>query len=150
MYRAEIKKDGILKHAAEFKTVPECTTWIEENAEYFPEGYVAEIIDLTAIKQKEKRIKTARSRIEFGAELMAETVAINEERFELGLLSPETFAAMLADPTLFKIERLLWNGSIKSAKTLIQNIDDTFFTSSHKQYLIDRMDAFLISIGESI
>jgi hypothetical protein len=150
MFRAEIKKDGILKHAAEFKTVPECTDWIAENAEYFPEGYIADIIDLTAIIRKQNRISNAKSRIDFGSELMAEIVAINEERFELGVLTPATFQAMLNDPILFKIERLLWNGSIVSAKTLIQNIDETYFNSTHKEYLIDRMDAFLLSIGESI
>jgi hypothetical protein len=147
MYRAEIKKDNVLKHACDFTTVPECENWVIQNAEYFPEGYVAEIIDMSAINKKIKRIEQAKSRIDFGSSVMAEIVAINEERKELGLLTDEQFLAMLNDPVLFKIERLLWNGSLLSAKSLIDAMDDTHFNAANKEYISNKIATFLLTLG---
>jgi hypothetical protein len=148
MYRAEIKKDSMLKHAAEFETVPECEAWITENYDYFPIGFVAEIIDVAAIKRKEKRVRDATARIEFGASIMAEIVAINEERLELGLLSEAQFTAMLNDPILYKVERLLWNGSLMSAKTLVEAMDDTHFNAAAKEYIVTKIAQFLLKLNE--
>jgi hypothetical protein len=150
MFRAEIKKDGVLTNYSEFKTLPETEAWISENAEYFPQGYTAEIIDVSAIKRKEKKVSQAMAKIDFGAQIMAEIVAINEERLELGALTEEQFTAMLQDPLLYKIERCLWNGSLQTSKALMINVSDTFFTAFHKEYIIDKIDTFLISLGEAI
>jgi hypothetical protein len=148
MYRAEIKKDNVLTNYCEFPTVPECDAWIAENNDYFPAGYVSQIIDISALRRKQRRIELGRKRIRFGADVISEIVAINEERLELGIMTEDQFTALLNDPLLFKIERLLWNGSIVTAKTLIESMPDTHFNSTHKQYILDLINEFLTSIGE--
>jgi hypothetical protein len=147
MYRAEITVNNVLKHAAEFATVPECTNWITENQEYFPSGYVTNIVDITTARKKLKRFENAKARIDFGSAMMAEIVAINEERLELGLLTDAQFVAMLNDATLFKIERLLWNGSLTSAKALIDAMDDTHFNAAQKEYISNKIANFLLTLG---
>lgn len=145
MFTALIKKENQITNYSEFKTLPEAEAWIADNYDYFPSGFVAEIIDVSAIKRKEKRIARGKARIEMGAQIIAEIVAINEERLELGVLTDEEFMAMLNDPILFKIERLLWNGSLESAKSMIQAMPETYFNSVQINYILDMINNFLLA-----
>lgn len=148
MFKVEIKKNNELTNYSEFSTVPECESWVSDNQLYFPEDYTAEIIDISQVVKKQNLISLAKKRIEFGSDIISEIIAINEERLELGTISDEQFTAMLEDPLLFKIERLLWNGSIMTAKTLIQSMSDDYYNAAQKEYILDKMVAFLISINE--
>ena len=148
MFRVDIKKDGSVTNFSSFDTVPDCEAWISENYNYFPEGFQAQIIDISQVIKKQKRLAQAKKRIDFGAEIISEIIAINEERLELGTMTELQFQAMLSDPILFKVERLLWNGSIMSAKTLIQSMNDEHYNSNQKEFILDKINAFLISINE--
>lgn len=148
MFRVDIKVEGIVKYTSKWPTVPECTAWVAENYDAFPQGYVAEIVDISAVIRRLGKKKNALLRLDMGVDIISDLIVINEERFELGQLSQEQFVAMLNDPTLYKIERLLWNGSLKLAKSMIEAVPDTYYTALHKEQIITKISTFLLSIGE--
>jgi hypothetical protein len=140
MFKVEIKKDGVITNYSEFKTYVECEAWVLENHDYFPEGYVAEIINVTAEKSfaaaKSKGLKNQ----DIGRNVLAIIYAINDEKTKLGLLTPSILTALLQDPTLAIIERLLLNGSLGSAVSLITNIPDQFFNAENKELILDYIE----------
>lgn len=94
--------------------------------EYMPE--IAPVAEL----QKEIAIIMGLKTQELGAKIIAAVYAINESK----QISPETFAALLADPNISRIERLLWSGSLKTAKMLIQALDNTYFSEEEKASIL--------------
>lgn len=140
MYKIEIKNDKEITNYSEFKTEKECEIWREENNDYFPEGYKFEIINVTAEKSfSEARSKGLKNQ-EIGRGVLAVIYAINDQKTKLGLLDEKMLALLLQDKTLATIERLLLNGSLGSAVSLIKNISDDFFNAEHKQLILDYIE----------
>ncbi len=79
----------------------------------------------------------------FGRTLIAKVYALNEAKAAAGLLTAESFQVVLADETLKMIERLLINGSLKTAKTLIQGMGNTFFSSGERAAFVADIDLYL-------
>ena len=147
MFKVSIKNtNNVETNAAQFSSISEGAAWIEENHDFFPEGYTYETIDITEIKRKEKALEAARASIAFGAEIISQINMLNGERYAAGLLTDAQFGAMMNDPALFKIERLLWNGSMKTALMLIELQDETYFSSNDKLMIINKIENFLSSL----
>ena len=81
---------------------------------------------------------------EFGAELIAWVHSVNEAK----ALTIEQFQAILNDATLAQIERCLWNGSVKTAKILIQAMQPGLFSQEEKDAILAKIDAFLSAHGK--
>lgn len=93
-----------------------------------PDQYEIITEDITIEYQKEVKIKDGLKAQDVGAKVIAKVWAINESRN----LDIPTLELMLADQNLANIERLLWNGSLKTAKILIQNLNNVFFSQDEK------------------
>jgi hypothetical protein len=102
--------------------------------EYFFEAeFQVAYLDITEQLAKEAKVQEALRAQSLGAQIIAKVWAINESKE----LAPEQFQAIIQDPMLQNIERLLWNGSLKTAKVLIQGLDTTMFTAEEKQEILD-------------
>jgi len=141
MFKIEIKKDNVLTNYSEFKTVPECEAWENENKDYFPQGYVSNIINISQVKRFLADEKKGYQNQETGRRVLAKIYAINMEKIRLGLIDEAGLQAILSNPTLAVIERLLLNGSVGSALNLINNLPDTFFTADQKSMIVQFIQA---------
>jgi hypothetical protein len=137
MFKVEIKKDNLITNYSEFKTVNDCMTWIDENKDYFPDGFLSEIINITELKQFQSDEAKGLKNQEIGRIVLAKIYAINAQKTRLNLLTSEQLTAMLSDNTLKTVERLLLNGSLSSALALIQAMPDQHFNSENKQMILD-------------
>jgi hypothetical protein len=72
-----------------------------------------------------------------GAKIIAAVWAMNESKE----IDAAAFSAIMADENLKQIERLLWNGSLKTAKTLIQSLGTELFSAEEKAQVIALIDA---------
>lgn len=73
----------------------------------------------------------------FGAQVIAQIFAVNEAS---GINSSQLLTIM-ADPTLAIIERLLWNGSIKTARAQIAAYSGSAFTGGQINAILALIDA---------
>lgn len=109
------------------------------HTEYFiPAEYSITQEDITEQVEKENAIKLALQAQEKGARIIGRVWAINESKN----LSPEDFGAIINDETLARIERLLWSGSLKTAKILVQtspNLTD-YFTQDEIDEIVAMLD----------
>jgi len=91
--------------------------------------------DITEKIDEQTRVNEGKNRQEIGASVIAKVYAINESKN----ISPEVFAALIADVNLERIERMLWTGSLRTAKLMIQALDNTYFTTQEKQSILDML-----------
>jgi hypothetical protein len=92
--------------------------------------------DITAQHQIETKVKNALKAQEVGAKIIARVWAINESK----QLNAQSFNALMNDASLSRIERLLWTGSLKTAKILITSLDDTYFSADEKAEILAMID----------
>lgn len=110
----------------------------------FAADYEIEIIDVEAEYEDLKRIQYGLAAQNFGMLILAKVQAINEKKIEQDLLTAEQFGLILSDETMARIERCLQNGSLKTAKSLINSLSTIFFSAEDKAKIIAEIDAFLI------
>jgi len=90
-----------------------------------PSGYTITSTDITAQIAMQQAVAKAMSDQDTGARIVANVAAINEQMLGAGTMTQGQFNALLADSTISNIERLLWNGSLVTAKALINaNLSD--------------------------
>lgn len=108
------------------------TTW---NESLFCYEEVLAPIPEQSLLEREFEIEQGLQAQALGAKILARVRAINESKD----LSPQDFNTLMSDETLARIERLLWTGSLKTAKLLIQGLDNTFFTEEEKEDILDML-----------
>jgi hypothetical protein len=140
MFRISIKKDNIETNAAEYPTQAECEKWMNDNLDYFPEGFTFSIPNISELKQFEKDESTGLRYQEIGKRVLAKIHAINVQKIRLGMLTTEDIVSMLNDQTIINIERLLLNGYLSRAVTMINAMPDNYFSSEHKQIILNYIE----------
>jgi hypothetical protein len=106
----------------------------------YPAEFSVEYVDITtevaaqAVKARGLGSQNA------GAEIIAAVWALNEVKLEAGSLTAQQFQAILADQSLALVERLLWNGSLRSAKSLIQAYSGDLFSAEEKTLIVALID----------
>lgn len=112
---------------------------ISQYTEYrLPAEYSIAQEDITSIIEVQNKVSEGKKRQELGAEIIAKVYAINESKN----IDAITFNALMSDSTIERIERLLWTGSLKTAKVLIQTLDNTYFTPEEKQSILDMLISY--------
>lgn len=101
-----------------------------------PAEYTIQTEDTTAQEAQAQLVRDGQLRQELGANVIAKVYSINESKN----ITPEVFAAMIADATLERIERMLWTGSLRTAKLMIQSLDTTYFTAQEKAEIVAMID----------
>jgi hypothetical protein len=96
------------------------------------------VVDITAEIQAKALIETGIKRQELGSKIIAQVFAINEAKG----LSAAGFQTMLENTTLQNIERLLKNGSLRTAKTMIQGLDTSIFTEIEKNQILEMLQDY--------
>lgn len=100
--------------------------------------YTIQQEDITAQVLTESLINDGKSRQELGALVIAKVYSINESKN----ISAQQFAAMIADANLERIERMLWTGSLRTAKMMIQALDNTYFTPDEKSTILSMLENY--------
>jgi hypothetical protein len=97
---------------------------------HFEAEYAIEQSDVGAQLQLDQATNQAMINQSTGAFVVARVAAINESKLAAQTMSQQTFNALLADQNVANIERLLWNGSLITAKALIQSVNlSAYYTS---------------------
>lgn len=104
-----------------------------------PDAFTVEITDVTAEYTLNAAIELGKSRRLAGEAICDKIFAINMSKN----LSPQQFQALLQNPTLGAVERLLKNGSLATAKALIESMDETYYTGPEKASIISDIDLAL-------
>lgn len=94
-----------------------------------PAQYSIAQADITNLVANQDAIQKGLQCQTVGATCVAQVYALNEAKFTAGTLTTQDFQTILADQTLLTIERLLWNGSLATAKAMIQAYTSPYFTS---------------------
>ncbi len=127
--------DGTSYWTEHFSSEQELNKWLdtERTRPYWKSEFTTEITDITppVIIPDAKQIAIQKGLMaqQVGAECIAHVYALNEAKFTAGTLTTQDFQSILADPVLQQIERLLWNGSLASAKQMIQSYSSQFFSA---------------------
>lgn len=90
---------------------------------HLPAQYSVSQTDITAQWTLDQATQAALQNQNKGATVIARVAAINESKLAAATMSQQTFSALLQDTNVLNIERLLWNGSLVTAKALIQSTD---------------------------
>lgn len=134
--------------AAAIQVIIEPTQFGEVKFYRFAPQFTTEKVDITAQKAKEAAIAYGLEAQDTGKKVIAIVTAINDAKFEAGTLTEAQFQDMLANQTLSNIERLLKQGSLKTAKILINSLDNTFFSAAEKESVVEEIDTFFKKYGK--
>lgn len=86
--------------------------------------------DITIQYNQQQAVEKAIQNQSMGATIIANVAALNESKLASGAMTQATFTILLADQNVLNIERLLWNGSLVTAKALIQAANlSAYYTS---------------------
>jgi hypothetical protein len=107
----------------------------------FPAEFSVEYVDITAEVESANVKSRGLNSQNAGAEIIAAVWAMNEVKLSAGTLTAQQFQAILADQSLALIERLLWNGSLRSAKSLIQAYAGDLFSAAEKNAIVSLIDS---------
>lgn len=95
--------------------------------------------DISSEIEQQNILQYAQKAQALGAEILSDVFVMNQSK----ALTSIQFDNILNDATLAKIERCLWQGSLVKAKELIMTLDESFFTTSEKNSIIAKIDAFI-------
>lgn len=140
MFRISIVKNNIETNAAEFETESQCKLWKDMNHDAFPSDYTYSIINQNEIKQFQADESKGLKYQDIGRRVLAKIHAINVQKIRLGMLTTENIVAMLNDQTIVNIERLLLNGYLSRAQAMITAMPDNYFSSEHKQLILNYIE----------
>lgn len=145
-----MRNDGTLYWTESFNDLPSAQEWVTEEMTrpYWDPTYVVNYVtvdppaivppttaQLLAIKGMQAQ--------NFGAQVVAAVYALNEG----ASISQAQLEAMMADATLATVERLLWNGSLATARALIAGMPNTFFTADQITSILTLLDGFIAQLG---
>lgn len=172
MKRVTVKNlQNVKTHGGDFATQELAETWASANRLYFgvdeheamihpnyydangsivvpaeyetvPANFTIEITDVTQEYAERAALALAKKRREAGEAITDKVFAINMSKN----LSPQAFQALLQNTTLQAVERLLRSGSLTTAKSLIQGMDETYYTTNEKLAILNAID---VALGES-
>lgn len=132
-----LESEEDVSHALDFKEV------ISDKGEVLtmyklPSEFEVVEEDITIELAKNQLIADGLARQSLGSQIIAKVYSINESKG----LSAQDFSTMISDVNLERIERLLWTGSLRTAKMMIQALDDTYFSSQEKLEILEMLKAY--------
>jgi len=128
----------------EFKTIEDAISWktncIEnkvwgETSDYIASEPFSIDEEISAQQSKQESVEA----LNLGFEIVADIREINKAKIAAQTLD---VAALLADPVVANIERALWNGSLDTAKALINGLQ-SFYSAEEKAPIVEKIDAHL-------
>lgn len=135
-----MNSDGKVKWTSQWPNESMADEWIFncllEKVWGNPSEFTVVKSDITDKYNQQQEIRKGLLAQQIGATVIAKVWAINESKN----IDAQTFNDLISDSTLQIIERLLWNGSLKTAKSLIQNLNSNFFTDQEKASIIAVID----------
>lgn len=109
---------------------------------FFPSDYIVQYLDVTVEDNDSRAIELKLQDQYHGSKVIAKVKSINERKN----LNLQGLQAILADPTLAIIERLLWQGSVLTALGFIVQLDTNLFTAEEKEEIIN----FITGLGYEV
>jgi hypothetical protein len=97
--------------------------------------------DATAEYESARAYEETSEAIALGVTIITKVGTLNKKKLKNAEWDAAKFNSLLVNPTMANIERACWNGSLKTAKALIQSLDNTYYTESEKAEIIALIDA---------
>lgn len=139
-----MNSDGKVKWTSQWPNESMADEWIFncllEKVWGNPSEFTVVKSDITDKYNQQQEIRKGLLAQQAGATVIAKVWAINESKN----IDAQTFNDLISDSTLQIIERLLWNGSLKTAKQLIQSMNSQFFSEEEKNSIIEMIESFNI------
>jgi len=113
-----------------------------------PSEYELIFNDITKKKDEDRLIRKGVVAQQKGAEIMALVFSFNELNLKSGFIDSGKFQNMLNDSNLLSIERVLWNGSLLTAKYLINSDQglSNYFTKEQIILVNEKINVSIIEI----
>ena len=108
-----------------FKDQASADAWVSDHQASWGDGVTPVQTDISAQSESDAAQAVGKKAQDLGAEVIAAVFAINESSG----ITTDQLKAILADPTLTLAERLLWTGSLVSAKALVGSLSTQLFTA---------------------
>jgi hypothetical protein len=124
---------------ARFDTEADADAWIlyQESAGSWGDVHTVEKTDITQQVADELAVQRGLIAQQVGNKCIALVYAINSQKN----VSTDQLQAMFADPSLAMIERLLKNGALQTAKSMLSIMPNTFFTAIEVARVISVIDS---------
>ena len=90
----------------------------------------------TKVEQQKSKIAEGLAAQQRGAEIMAFVWHINTQKGITG----QQIQGLLMDPMLQEIQQLLWVGALKTAKAVIEQYNNPFYTAEEKAQILSLFD----------
>lgn len=160
MKLVEIKKDNIVTNSAKFSSQQEADAWLaqeiannsfglperpelDDNGEptgnTIPAEYTIVQEDISAQIAAQLSKQESIEALNLGFDIMADIRTLNKAKIAAQELD---FAALLSNSTVANIERALFNGSLDTAKTLINGLEG-FYSAGEKAVIVAKIDQHL-------
>ena len=110
----------------------------------FLSDYTVETSDITAEHLASLDILESQEAINVGVEIITKVRTINKSKLRSLEWDATKFNSLLVNPTMAQIERACWTGSLGTAKALVQSLDNTYYSATEKQSIVDMIDAHLL------
>lgn len=109
----------------------------------FAAEYTVEKQDVTL--EENKRLKQMQGRMaqEIGADIISKVYQMNEDKG----LTPAQFQAFVSDVEIERIERFLWQGSLKTVVVLLQNMTSPLVSAEEKAFVLAEVQAGLARLA---
>lgn len=115
---------------------PKTLTVYKFAGDYSVESIVISIDPLEASKE-------SIAALDYGAELIACVRTLNKSKILDGSMTEQNFNKLLADPVSVNIERALWTGSFKTAKSLMSLLTG-YYTAEEMAKFNAKIDLFFV------
>jgi hypothetical protein len=134
-FKAQLSSDEYASKTAETDVGPNGEP-LQDPLVTIPDQFVIAQSDISAQVAHDIAVEKGKACQDFGAKVIATVWALNEGKN----LSSTDFQAILADATLATVERLLWSGSLKTARAVIASYSGTAFSAAEKAAVLAMID----------
>ncbi len=109
-----------------FASLAEAQAWYSANTAFFPNPNTAEYADITADLLDLQRDKESEEALNVGAVILRDIRKLNRKKLKSGQMTEQVFNQLISSQSNAVIERLLRNGSLLSAKFLIEELNGVY------------------------
>ena len=121
-----------ISQAIETREVEDATTGVKRTEYKLPAEFTITQTDITPQTEFEKLKQEALAAQAKGAEIIAYVTAINLSK----AITSAQVQALLTDPVLQEVQQLLWVGALKTAKAVIEQYNNPFYTAEEKASIL--------------
>jgi triphosphoribosyl-dephospho-CoA synthetase len=125
--RAIVKNSsGQITNQGVFPDLQAAQAWYSFNSVHFPSGNSVEYVDITSELLEMQRDAESEEALQVGTAILRDIRKLNRKKLKSGQMTEQAFNQLISSQSNAVIERLLRNGSLLSAKFLIEELNGVY------------------------